>query len=130
MKAELLLDALEQALWARGGSDGLIHHSVRGSQYLAIRYTERLAEAGIQCSVGTTGDSYDNARAESIIGLFKTEVSIAADRGSTSTGSNTRRSSGSTGTTPDGCSHQSATCRHRKRELVYFRQHGELVMTD
>jgi putative transposase len=74
MKAELVLDALEQALWARGDAEGLIHHSDRGSQYLAIRYTERLAEAGIQCSVGTTGDSYDNALAESIIGLFKTEV--------------------------------------------------------
>ena len=74
MKAELVLDALEQALWARGSAEGLIHHSDRGSQYLAIRYTERLSEAGIQCSVGTTGDSYDNALAESIIGLFKTEI--------------------------------------------------------
>jgi transposase InsO family protein len=74
MKAELVLDALEQALWARGDTEGLVHHSDRGSQYLAIRYTERLAEAGIQCSVGTTGDSYDNALAESVIGLFKTEV--------------------------------------------------------
>ena len=74
MKAQLVLDALEQALWARGDAEGLIHHSDRGSQYLAIRYTERLAQAGIQCSVGTTGDSYDNALAESIIGLFKTEV--------------------------------------------------------
>ena len=74
MKAELVLDALEQALWARTDTEGLIHHSDRGSQYLAIRYTERLAEAGIQCSVGTTGDSYDNALAESVIGLFKTEV--------------------------------------------------------
>lgn len=74
MKAELALDALEQALWARGDTEGVIHHSDRGSQYLAIRYTERLAEAGIQCSVGTTGDSYDNALAESVIGLFKTEV--------------------------------------------------------
>ena len=74
MKAQLVLDALEQALWARDDADGLIHHSDRGSQYLAIRYTERLAEAGIQCSVGTTGDSYDNALAESIIGLFNTEV--------------------------------------------------------
>jgi transposase InsO family protein len=74
MKAELVLDALDQALWARGNAEGLIHHSDRGSQYLAIRYTERLGEAGIQCSVGTTGDSYDNALAETIIGLFKTEV--------------------------------------------------------
>jgi len=74
MKVELVLDALEQALWARSDTEGLIHHSDRGSQYVSIRYTERLAEAGIQCSVGTTGDSYDNALAESVIGLFKTEV--------------------------------------------------------
>ena len=74
MLAELVLDALEQALWARGDSGGLIHHSDRGSQYLAIRYTERLLEASIQCSVGTRGDSYDNALAEFIIGLLKTEV--------------------------------------------------------
>ena len=71
-----VLDALEQALYQRrpfrGG--GLVHHSDRGSQYVAIRYTERLAEAGIAPSVGSVGDSYDNALAESIIGLFKTEV--------------------------------------------------------
>lgn len=54
--------------------DNLIHHSDRGSQYLSIKYTERLAEAGIDTSVGSVGDSYDNALAESIIGLFKTEV--------------------------------------------------------
>lgn len=74
MKTELVLDALEQALWARGKPDGLIHHSDRGSQYLSIRYTARMAEAGIQNSVGSTGDSYDNALAETVIGLFKTEV--------------------------------------------------------
>jgi len=74
MKTELVLDALEQALWARTGREGLIHHSDRGSQYLSIRYSERLAEAGVDSSVGTTGDSYDNAMAESIIGLFKAEV--------------------------------------------------------
>jgi putative transposase len=74
MKAELVLDALEQALWARKDAEGVIHHSDRGSQYLGIPYTERLAQASIQNSVGTTGDSYDNALAESIIGLFKTEV--------------------------------------------------------
>jgi putative transposase len=55
-------------------TDRLIHHSDRGKQYLSIRYSERLAEAGVQASVGTTGDSYDNALAESTIGLFKTEV--------------------------------------------------------
>ena len=74
MHAELVLDALEQALWARSGIEGVVHHSDRGSQYLSIRYTERLAEAGAEPSVGSVGDSYDNALAETIIGLFKTEV--------------------------------------------------------
>ena len=74
MKTELVLDALEQALWARKNRRELIHHSDRGSQYLSIRYTERLSEVGINASVGTTGDSYDNALAETIIGLYKTEV--------------------------------------------------------
>jgi len=73
LKTDLVLDALEQALHARNVDDRLIHHSDRGSQYLSIRYTERLAEAGIASSVGSTGDSYDNAMAESLIGLFKTE---------------------------------------------------------
>jgi putative transposase len=74
--ASFVLDALEQALYDRrpvqGG--GLVHHSDRGGQYLSIRYTERLAIAGIEPSVGSVGDSYDNALAETIIGLFKTEV--------------------------------------------------------
>jgi transposase InsO family protein len=74
MSGELTLDALEQALWARDHNGELVHHSDRGSQYLAIRYTERLVEEGIDPSVGSVGDSYDNAMAESIIGLFKTEV--------------------------------------------------------
>jgi transposase InsO family protein len=74
MQTELVLDALEQALWARAGAQGVIHHSDRGSQYLSIRYTERLKEAGFEPSVGSVGDSYDNALAESIIGLYKTEV--------------------------------------------------------
>ena len=76
LRAELALDALEMAIWARRWLDleGLVHHSDRGSQYLAIRYTERLADAGAVCSVGSRGDSYDNALAESVIGLFKTEV--------------------------------------------------------
>ena len=65
MKTELVLDALEQTLWARTGREGLIHHSDRGSQYLSIRYSEHLAEAGVDSSVGTTGDSYDNARFKS-----------------------------------------------------------------
>jgi len=74
LKADFVLDALEQAVHARSDTDGLIHHSDKGTQYLSIRYSERLAECGIQASVGTTGDSYDNALAESINGLFKAEV--------------------------------------------------------
>jgi len=74
MRTDLALDALEQALWSRTGTERLVHHSDRGVQYLSIRYTERLAEAGVESSVGSVGDSYDNALAETIIGLFKTEV--------------------------------------------------------
>ncbi len=76
MTTSFVLDALNQAICQRCPSeaDNLIHHSDRGSQYLAIKYTERLAEAGIDPSVGSVGDSYDNALAESTIGLFKTEV--------------------------------------------------------
>jgi|SRR5690625_315422 len=70
----LVMDALEQALHAREASRNLVHHSDRGATYLSIRYTERLAEAGVAASVGSKGDSYDNALAESIIGLYKTEV--------------------------------------------------------
>ena len=71
-----MLDALEQALYDRqpGIAGGLIHHSDRGSQYVSIRYTERLAEAGIEPSVGSKGDSYDNALAETINGLYKAEL--------------------------------------------------------
>ena len=74
LRTDLTLDALEQALHARPDRDGLVHHSDRGVQYLALRYTDRLATAGIAPSVGTVGDSYDNALAESVIGLYKTEV--------------------------------------------------------
>jgi len=74
MRTDLVLDALEQALWSRRDAEGVIHHSDRGSQYLSIRYTERLAEAGVESSVGSTGDSFDNALAETINGLYKTEI--------------------------------------------------------
>ena len=76
LRTDFVLDALEQAIYARCG-DGptdLIHHSDRGTQYLSMRYAERLTNAGIEPSVGSRGDSYDNALAESVIGLFKTEV--------------------------------------------------------
>jgi putative transposase len=75
LRTDLALDALEMAIWRRQAQlDGLVHHSDRGSQYLSIRYTERLAEAGAVASVGSRGDSYDNALAETIIGLYKTEL--------------------------------------------------------
>ncbi len=76
MRTDFVLDALEQALYARQPerADALIHHSDRGSQYVSIRYTERLAEAGIEPSVGSRGDSYDNALAETINGLYKAEL--------------------------------------------------------
>ncbi len=74
LKSDLALDALEQALHARPDADGAIVHSDRGTQYTSIRYTERLAAAGLERSVGSVGDSYDNALAETINGLYKTEV--------------------------------------------------------
>jgi putative transposase len=78
LRTDLALDALEQAIWSRqrDGHDlaGLVHHSDRGVQYLSIRYTERLAANGVVNSVGSRGDSYDNALAESMIGLYKTEL--------------------------------------------------------
>ncbi|MFM9917564.1 MAG: IS3 family transposase [Rhizobacter sp.] len=76
LRTDFVLDALEQAIYARCDDTvgDLVHHSDRGSQYLAMRYTERLADAGIEPSVGSRGDSYDNALAESVIGLFKAEV--------------------------------------------------------
>ena len=76
LRTDFVLDALEQAVCDRGGDaiTGLVHHSDRGTQYLSMRYTDRLADVGIAPSVGSRGDSYDNALAESVIGLFKTEV--------------------------------------------------------
>ncbi len=71
MRTDFVLDALEQSLNARQPTDTLIHHSDRGSQYVSIRYTERLAEAGIEPSDGSRGDSYGNALAETINGLYK-----------------------------------------------------------
>jgi putative transposase len=76
LRSDLALDALEMALWARRGLDlaGLVHHSDRGVQYLSIRYSERLADAGLEPSVGSKGDSFDNALAETTNGLYKTEL--------------------------------------------------------
>jgi len=76
LRTDLALDALEMAIWSRGDRalTGLIHHSDRGSQYLAIRYTERLEDAGVVNSVGSKGDSFDNALAETVNGLYKAEL--------------------------------------------------------
>ncbi len=74
LRSGLALDALEQALHARPKSKELVHHSDRGTQYVSIRYTERPLEAGIEPSVGSVGDSYDNALAETVNGLYKTEL--------------------------------------------------------
>ena len=76
LRADLALDALEMAIWARKEEEypDLVHHSDRGAQYLSIRYTERLAEVGVASSVGSRGDSYDNALAESVFSLYKAEL--------------------------------------------------------
>ena len=105
MKAELVPDALERALWERNDPEGLIYRSDRGSEYLSIGYVERLAGAGIEPSVGSCGDSYENALAETIDDLYKTEVIH-------------RR--GSTGSTTGGYSNRSATCRRQswKRRII------------
>ena len=73
-QTQLVLDALEQALYERRPSDSLIYHSDRGSQYVSIKYTERLVDAGLAPSVSTVDDSYDGALAETMMGLFKAEV--------------------------------------------------------
>ncbi len=75
LRADLALDALEMAIWSRKSAlEGLVHHSDRGVQYLSIRYTERLAECGAVASVGSKGDSFDNALAETVNGLYKAEL--------------------------------------------------------
>lgn len=75
MRTDLPLDALEMALWQRQVYKGqTVHHSDHGSQYLSIRYTTTLSSAGVNCSAGTVGDSYDNALAETVIGLYKAEL--------------------------------------------------------
>jgi transposase InsO family protein len=80
LRSDLALDALDQALYARSPDGDLVHHSDRGVQYTSIRYTDRLLDAGIEASVGSVGDSYDNALAESINALYKTEVVYQQDR--------------------------------------------------
>ena len=115
--AEFVLHALEQALHERRPcerSDDLVHHSDRGVQYVSIKYGERLAEAGIAPSVGSVGDSYDNALAETIIGLYKTEVIGQRGRGGASRMSSSPPSNGSIGSTTVVCSTRSGISRQQR----------------
>lgn len=74
MRSDLVLDALDMAAWRRNPADGCVHHSDAGSQYTSVRYTDRLGVAGLAASIGTVGDSYDNAMAEALNGTFKAEL--------------------------------------------------------
>jgi putative transposase len=115
LATDFVLDALEQAIYNRCGptTTGLIHHSDRGTQYLSMRYTDRLVEAAIAPSVGSRGDSYDNALAESIIGLFKTEVIQRKGPCGILRPWNSPRSTGWIGSITAGCSNRLAICRRR-----------------
>ena len=110
MRTELPLEALELAVWTRQQHrlDGLVHHTDAGSQYLAIRYTDTLSAAGAVASVGTVGDSYDNALAESTIGQIKTELIHRHGPGGPSNSSSSRCSSTSTGGTTAASTARSA----------------------
>jgi transposase InsO family protein len=116
MRTDFVLDALEQALYDRQPErDGsLICHSDRGSQYVSIRYTERLGEAGIEPSVGSKGDSYANALAETINGLYKAELIHRRAPGRPRRRWSSRRSNGCPGSTTIACSNPSATSRLQK----------------
>jgi transposase InsO family protein len=112
LRTDLAPDALEMAIWRRQAQlDGLVHHSDRGGQYLSIRDTDRLAEAGAVTSVGSRGDSFDNALAESTIGLSKTELIRRRGPGAAWTTWSWPPWSGSTGTTTAGCTAPSTTSR-------------------
>ena len=115
LKTDLALDALEQAIWSRQRDgvdlDQLIHHSDRGVQYLPIRYTERLAENGVVNSVGSRGDSYDNALAEPSTASTRPNSFATKDRGAVSKTSRSPHSSGSTGSTTNDSSTTSDASR-------------------
>ncbi len=117
--ASFVLDALEQALHDRRPAHrgGFTHHSDRGSQYVSIKYTERLAEAGIEPSVGSVGDSYDNAWPRRSTASTRPRSSIAVGPGDLSKRWNTRPSNGSTGSTIAGCWRPSATSRRPKPKI-------------
>jgi putative transposase len=126
LRTDLALDALEMGLWTRQHEDrdpqGLIHHSDKGVQYLALRYTQRLAEAGAVASVGSTGDSYDNALAEAFNSLFKAELIRNKGRGRTSTTWRSPSPSTSTGSTTDACTARSARSRPSSTRPSNYRQ--------
>jgi transposase InsO family protein len=117
LRTDLALDALEQALYERApeAEQGLVHRSDSGSQYLSIRYTERLKDVGLEPSVGSVGDSYDNVLAESIIGLYKTEVIRRRGPGAISRPWSSQRWTGSTGLIIVACWNRSDTftCQQR-----------------
>jgi transposase InsO family protein len=127
--AGFVLDALEQAIHARrpGPEDGLIHHSDRGVQYLAMNYTQRLAEASLVPSVGSVGDSYDNALAETINGLYKTEVIWRQRSWPNASAVKWPPCAGSTGTTTTAFSAPSATSP-AEAEANYYAARGTLDM--
>ena len=114
--AGFVLDALEQALHQRrpAGKSGLVHHSDRGSQYVSIKYTERLLQAGIEPSVGSVGDSYDNALAETVNGLYKAEVIHRRGPWRSFEAVDTPPSNGSTGSTTGACSNPSEIFRQQR----------------
>ena len=123
LRTDLALDALEMAIWRRKeGLDVLVHHSDRGSQYLAIRYTERLSEAGAVTSVGSRGDSFDNALAETIIGLYKTELVRRRGPWKGIDASSTQRWSGSTGSTIGDFSSPIGYVPPAEFEAAYYRK--------
>ena len=117
-RTDFVLDALEQALYDRHPvrQGGLVHHSDRGVQYVSIRYTERLAEAGIEPSVGSVGDSYDNALAETINGLFKAEVIHRRGPWRNADAVEFATSNGWIGSTTGACSSRSETSRPSRRK--------------
>ena len=121
LRTDLALDALNMGLWTRthDGHDtsALVHHSDRGVQYLAIRYTERLAEAGAVASVGSKGDTYDNAMAEAFNSLFKAELVRNKGPGAPSTTWRSRSPSTSTGSITAGSTARSASSRQSSTRL-------------
>ena len=123
MRTGMVLDALEMARWSRGTKlEGLVAHSDAGSQFTSVRYGERLAELGAQPSIGSVGDSYDNALAETVNGLYKTELIRGPGQGPwrPSRKSSSRRSAGCTGTTPNASTATSVTCHPIEFETAHY----------